>query len=156
MKAGWWKIKKSSIQSLIQIGTSLTISEFSYEHPILVQRGQWLVYCYSKDIVEGDYVVVEDDYATKRSKVERRSEKEDIRSGKKKNRREESVLWKDAYGRNERKNSGRKSKGKRETEVFSFRRDKEKDEQIPKGKKIFRRDKTKDKNVKKQRDWKDL
>ena len=147
LKAGWWKIKKSSIQSLIQIGTSSTISEFSYEHPILVQRGQWLVYCYSKDIVEGDYVVVEDDYATKRSKVERRSEKEDIRSGKKKNRREESVLWKDAYGRNERKNSGRKSKGKRETEVFSFRRDKEKDEQIPKGKKIFRRDKTKDERI---------
>jgi hypothetical protein len=76
LKSGWWKIKKSSIQSLIQIGTSSAISEFSYEHPILVQRGQWLVYCYSKDIVEGDYVVVEDDYATKRSKVERRSEKE--------------------------------------------------------------------------------
>lgn len=92
LKSGWWKIKKSSVQSLVQIGTCLTTSVFSHEHPVLVKRGHWLVYCYAKDIVEGDYVVVKDDYATKRSKVERRSKKENIRSSKEKNFDEENKI----------------------------------------------------------------
>lgn len=72
--AGWWRIKESTVQHLVEIKTARESTSPSLEHPVLVRRGYWCVYINAVDVVPGDYVVVEEDDTTKWTEVEYGSE----------------------------------------------------------------------------------
>ncbi|MHC1576671.1 MAG: Hint domain-containing protein, partial [Methanosarcinaceae archaeon] len=99
VKSGWWRIKESTVQPLSNIRTRSASATFSHEHPVLVKRGNWLVYVHASDVVAGDFVVTEDWYGEKWSKNERRDETEIERGSEENDREKESVLWEEAFGR---------------------------------------------------------
>jgi len=59
VKSGWWRIKKSTIQRRVNIKTGHGDMSPSLEHPVLVRRGDWLVYDYACNIKPGDSIVTE-------------------------------------------------------------------------------------------------
>lgn len=74
VRSGWWRIKESTVQPIVQITAGASSLEVSCQHPILVRRGDRLVYVYAEDVVVGDTVVMEVLNATGGSKVKRRDE----------------------------------------------------------------------------------
>jgi len=78
LKAGWWRIKKSTVQELVEIRTALGSVSPSRKHPVLVQRGDWLVYVHAEDVVPGDFVVMEDRDASEGADCKRRAEEKTI------------------------------------------------------------------------------
>jgi len=63
LRSGSWRIKESTVQPLVSIGTQSSELTLSHDHPVLVKRGEWFVYCHARDICLGDTVLVEDGYA---------------------------------------------------------------------------------------------
>ena len=147
IKSGWWRIRESSVQSLVGIRTPSGYIEASLEHPFLTKQGGWLVYKYAKDVRVGDFIVREKHNATKGAKTEQRGKKENFECCKKKDGRKESILWKESH-RGVKEQDGRVSYGARKRSCV--RRDEKETKRGFDKKSVFRRDKEKNERVSKE------
>lgn len=133
LKSGWWRIKESTVQQIVRIETDFSVANLSREHPVLVKSGEWMIYKYAKDIVIGDIIAMEVNYASKRSTCERGNEEKTFGSSKEENGRKESVFREETFRRGKGEDEGSPC----EAEDSSLGGNEAEDKRIPEGEKIF-------------------